>query len=154
LCPFFPATPRYELDYDFQVVKEAFGDFCKALGSRKITYDNAPLVIYFDEVHEICSRGLHGRTPYDELCSVLSDLKSEGFVVIFLSTSSQLSRLAPAPTVFPSERGQMAHISLPPPFTELPFDSHVIGVNPIKPNNLRCGDVANPKILFAFGRPL
>jgi hypothetical protein len=148
------AIPQYELAYDFQAVQQAFKDFSEALKLRKLTYDNAPLVMYFDEVHEICYQGFHGRSPYDELCSVLSDLMAERFVVIFLSTSSQLSRLAPAPAIFPSERGQRANVLLPSPFTELPFDSHVIGVDPIQPNYHRRRDVVKAETLLAFGRPL
>jgi hypothetical protein len=75
------------------MVREAFKDFSDTLKTRKLTSDNT-LVISVDEVHVLYTPVMHRRSPYNELCSVLSDLRQELFVVIFLSTSSQLSKLA------------------------------------------------------------
>ena len=116
---------------------------------------DTPVSISVDEVHNICIPELYGRTPYDELCSVMGDLVDQSFGAIFLSTSSRLSRLAPAAPVHPSDRGQNPHtVYHSPPLCELPFDAFQISDGSILENSLSRDQILHPKIFLSFGRPL
>jgi hypothetical protein len=77
----------------------------------------------------------------------------EPFCVIFLSTIANVSKLAPEQWVADSLREQAADVLLPPPFTELPFDVHIIE-NPLVSGRDTVATVGSFEFAAKFGRPM
>jgi len=111
--------------------------------------------ISFDEIHNICHEDEYGRSLYDDLCSVMSDLKANSFAAIFISTSSSFSHLATAVTVHCSPRGRNpVNIRHSAPLCELPFDAFHISHGYVKEKTLYRNTILDFKIILSFGRPL
>jgi hypothetical protein len=143
--------------YDWKPAQDAFDAFAKQISSG-VAQGLPSVLLSFDEVHLLSKQLDHGRSAYDDFCSVLSDLKGCSLFSLFLSTTSQLSALAPAPVVHPSERGRATEVSalksLAPPFTELDFDTFISETKSIEEFKLRKDQVNEPERLLSYGRPL
>ena len=70
-----------------------------------------------------------------------------------MSTASHISSLAPSKETAPSLRERGENISLPAPFTELPFDVDLIA-NPLVPGQETLDSVGSLEFAARFGRPL
>lgn len=109
-----------------------------------------------DEVHVLFERRTMERqsehTLYSRLKSVLSEMRTEPFCVVFLSTAGTVSELAPQ-DVAPSMRERSDELELPSPFTELPFDVDLIS-EPLIPGKESIRSVGSLKFTVQFGRPM
>lgn len=116
-----------------------------------------PVIISMDEVHVLFKlrdgekESTH--TLYSRLKSVLSEVVSEAFCVISLSTATSISQLAPSRALAPSFRERDENIWLPSPFTELPFDAY-INAHPLAPGQEDLSSVGSLEFTAMFGRPL
>ncbi len=116
-----------------------------------------PLLISIDEVHVLyTSRGTDSGSKYT-LYSLLKSVLNEGvkydFATISLSTVSHVSSLAPSKAIAPSVRERNNELTLPAPFTELPFDVY-IAADPLIPNQATLTSVGSLEFTAKFGRPL
>jgi hypothetical protein len=85
--------------------------------------------------------------------SVLANLKGLEFFVVFLSTSSKLSILAPPKPMARSHRPRdNPNIILPAPFTELAFD--VFAEGGLVEDEFDASIATDFKFLMNFGRPM
>ena len=110
------------------------------------------VVIYFDEAHLLTTRETaQSRSVYETLCSSLVELRQLPLFVIFLSTTSSISLLAPPARYQRSSRARMAH-GLHPPITETPFDCHP--ELPIELRNVTIDSLSTLSFMARFGRPL
>jgi hypothetical protein len=116
-----------------------------------------PVLISIDEVHVLFQpRPEDIQTPhtlYSRLKSVLSRAVSSPFCTIFLSTATSVAKLAPSKAVAPSMRERADDNDLPVPFTELPFDVHLIA-NPLRPGIYSLDSMGTLEFAAKFGRPL
>jgi hypothetical protein len=117
-----------------------------------------PILISIDEIHVLFQpRALDVQTPhtlYSRLKSVLSEEDSSPFCTIFLSTTTaNVDKLILSKAVAPSMRGRADDRNLPVPFTELPFDVHIIA-DPLHPGQHDLKSVGTLKFTAKFGRPL
>lgn len=92
------------------------------------------------------------RSRYDELCSVLGDLRKEPLFIVFLSTASKLSQIAPPVDNTNSDRMKSESIILPSPFTELPFDLFAEGI--VQEGVLDRRSVGSFSFIVKFGRAM
>jgi hypothetical protein len=110
-----------------------------------------------DEVHVLFQRryvdGQSEHTLYSRLKSVLSEIRTEPFCVVFLSTAGTVSELAPSQDVAPSIRERSDELELPSPFTELPFDVDLIS-EPLVPGKESIRSVGSLQFTVKFGRPM
>ena len=119
--------------------------------------DPVKIVIYFDEAHQLAAHesrqlnSLDRRSVYETLCSSLVELRQLPLFVIFLSTTSSISLLAPPARYQRSSRARMAH-GLHPPITETPFDCHP--ELPIELRNVTIDSLSTLSFMARFGRPL
>ena len=116
-----------------------------------------PILQAMDEVHVLFERRNVERqsehTLYSRLKSVLSEMRTEPFCVIFLSTAGTVSDLAPSQDVAPSMRERSDELELPSPFTELPFDVELIS-SPLIPGKESIRSVGSLEFTVQFGRPM
>jgi hypothetical protein len=70
-----------------------------------------------------------------------------------MSTASHIDNLAPSQGTAPSLRERNPEMSLPAPFTELPFDVDLIA-NPLARDQENLSSVGSLKFTVRFGRPL
>jgi hypothetical protein len=114
------------------------------------------LMLYFDEAHLLATRKVakdpDGKDMYDVLCSCFNSFLSCPIFVIFLSTSSSLSQMAPHRSLARSARARENADALQAPITETPFDCSP--ELPITPENLELEDLSQIKFLALFGRPM
>jgi hypothetical protein len=115
------------------------------------------LLISIDEVHV-----LYGYRPsdvgseytlYSRMKSVLNEGVEHSFAVISLSTASHLPSLAPSKEIAASMRERADERTLPAPFTELPFDVHMVKA-PLVPGRETLTSVGSLEFAAKFGRPL
>lgn len=134
---FYNAVVRGSSTLQHQGAGQTWIYFKEALQSRCSDWPEAsvcPVLISFDEVHVLFESRAHDKsehTIYSHLKSVISSLVDD-FCVIVMSTASSVSKVAPsrliAPSLIaPSLRERASDIKLPVPFTELPFDAHILG---------------------------
>lgn len=118
---------------------------------------SCPILISIDEVHVLFNLRQQDADAsynlYSRLKSVLSEAVSESFCTIFLSTATNISQLAPTKDVAPSMRERDDERLLPAPFTEFPFDVHVIA-HPLVPGQATLDTVGSLEFTSKFGRPL
>ena len=118
---------------------------------------NCPILISMDEIHVLFNLRGHDTEPphtlYSRLKSVLSEGASADLCVISMSTATSIGKLAPAREVAPSMRERDAERNLPVPFTELPFDVHIIA-EPLLPGQASLHSVGTLAFTAKFGRPL
>lgn len=114
----------------------------------RLAGQSLPLLISMDEMHVLRTLrqcDTRGYTLLSMLESVLSDAISEEFCVIFLSTA--ITTFKP----LPSELSETHYI--PAPFTEVPFDAHVLA-DPLLPGRATLTSVGSFEFTAKFGRPL
>ncbi|CUA74277.1 Polyketide synthase PksJ [Rhizoctonia solani] len=112
----------------FSSLSTSCSRFCEAVRptlERQKQVGNTAMV-YFDEAQRLTAfpsepGPLRRMSPYHNLGKVLAELIDQRVFFIFISTSSNLQQLAPAPYDHPSLRVSKGSIVFPP-FTELPFD--------------------------------
>jgi hypothetical protein len=118
---------------------------------------SCPILISLDEVHVLFEpRTLDAQssyTLYSRLKSVLSDQVKQPFCVLSLSTVSKVSKLAPSKSVADSLRVQAVERIISPPFTELPFDVHIIE-DPLVSGKETIASVGSFEFAAKFGRPM
>jgi len=114
------------------------------------------LMLYFDEPHVLAGRRVpndpDGKDTYDVLCSCFNFFLSSPIFVIYLSTSSNISQLAPSGPLARSARARDNADALQAPVTEIPFDCSPIF--PIIPGKLGLDDVCKVEFMAQFGRPM
>jgi len=118
---------------------------------------SCPILISLDEVHGLYTlrknEDKESHSLYSHFKSVLSELVLCSLGVICMSTASHISSLAPSNKTAPSVRERGEEISLPAPFTELPFDVDLIA-NPLAPGRENLKSVGSLEFTARFGRPL
>jgi len=116
-----------------------------------------PIVQSMDEVHILFEPRTQdpqpGHTLYSRFKSILSEIRGEAFCVVFLSTASSISGLAPSKDVAPSMRERSDDLALTTPFTELPFDVDLLS-QPLVPQQESLESVCSLQFITQFGRPL
>jgi hypothetical protein len=113
------------------------------------------LMLYFDEAHTLVQKIPNDpdeKDLYDALCSCFNYLLGHPLFVIYLSTDSNISYLAPRGSLARSARAHQNPGALQAPVTETPFDCSP-GF-PIKPGTLKLEDVCTVEFMAQFGRPL
>jgi len=114
------------------------------------------IILYFDEAHELSQRRTEdnqGNCIYDHynaLCGSLNVFREQPIFIIFLSTHSSSSALAPPCEDNRSARAPAGHLQAP--ITETPFDCSP--VFPLKLDELSYSDVCKIDFLAQFGRPM
>ena len=113
------------------------------------------LLLSVDEAHTLSDLKVGPRSDslYDVMVKVAADYcgPKYKFFILFLSTSSQLRRLAPPPRL--AKGARQIPVTLVAPFTEMPFDCHPRLRNPIQPD-LKLIDIQQFEFIARFGRPL
>jgi hypothetical protein len=140
---------------ELALLLKCIDDCCKSmegLQSRK----HVKLMLYFDEAHVLTRRKVpkdpDGKDTYDVLCSCFNFFLSSPIFVIYLSTSFNISQLAPSGPLAGSARACDNVDVLQAPVTEIPFDCSPIF--PIIPGKLGLGDVCKVEFMAQFGRPM
>jgi hypothetical protein len=114
------------------------------------------LLISMDEIHVLYDQRIadaeSNYTLYSRVKSVLSELVDEELCALFLSTVSSVSKLSPSKELAPSLREREDERFLPAPFTELPFDAHII-TKPLVPGQATLSSVGSLEFTAKFGRP-
>ena len=140
-------------------VVHSFREFTRALMGLCLDWPRTacPVLISMDEIHVLFNMRVHDTESdyslYSRLKSVLSEVVSEDFCTIFLSTATSVSKLAPSKDVAPSARERDDERLLPAPFTELPFDAYIAS-EPLVPGKATLNTVGSLKFTSKFGRPL
>lgn len=119
----------------------------------------APIILYFDESHDLHNSLLadtsmgspNDSSLYDTLIWTLDGLSDTRMFAIFLSTTSNLHKFAPIQRKFPSLR-ILEDDTSQAPYTELPFDQHPDF--PIKIGHYNLATSSKISFLSQFGRPL
>ncbi|KAJ2918955.1 hypothetical protein MD484_g1413, partial [Candolleomyces efflorescens] len=113
------------------------------------------LLLSMDEAHTLSDLkiGPGSGSLYDVMVKVAADYwgAKYKFFILFLSTSSQLRRLAPPPRL--AKGARQIPVTPVAPFTEMPFDCHPRLRNPIQPD-LELIDIQQFEFITRFGRPL
>jgi hypothetical protein len=117
--------------------------------------ESCPLLISIDEVHPLYAhrpQDTEDYSLYSRVKSVISEAVSLNLAVIFSSTANHISKLA-SKDVADSSRERDDELFLPAPFTELPFDAHIIA-DPLCPGKATLETVGSLEFTAKFGRPL
>ena len=113
------------------------------------------ILMYFDEAHVLTNTSStnteSGKTLYNVFLSVLNDYVHKPFFVLFLSTTSHISRLAPTRVQAMSSRAASSGV-LQAPITETPFDCKPEIM--VTQNTHSLDQVRSLRFLARFGRPL
>jgi hypothetical protein len=116
-----------------------------------------PFLLAIDEAHLLFDQRIQDTpsnyTLFSRLESVLNELRTEAFCTIFLSTATSGSKITPLKNVAASMRERDDELALPAPFTELPFDAHII-YEPLVPGKATLLSVGSLEFTAKFGRPL
>jgi hypothetical protein len=137
----------------------SFLGFMERLKGRcsKWPTNSCPILVSLDEVHVLYTPreedGEAQHSLYSLFQSVLSEVVKCDFGVICMSTASHIGSLAPLKETAPSFRERNPEVSLPAPFTELPFDVGLIA-NPLACDQQNLSSVGSLKFTVRFGRPL
>jgi len=140
-------------------VGRSFIEFMDGLKGRCSNWPTefCPILISLDEVHVLYTRREEDsesqHSLYSLFRSVLSEVVTCHFGVICMSTASHIGSLAPSKETAPSLRKRNPEVSLPAPFTELPFDVDLIA-NPLACDQENLSSVGSLKFTVRFGRPL
>jgi hypothetical protein len=117
---------------------------------------NVKLMLYFDEAHVLAEKKVpndpDGKDLYDVLCSCFNLFPTSPIFVIYLSTNSNISQLAPSGPLARSARARDNADALQAPITEIPFDCS--SIFPIQSHKLKLEDVCNVEFMAQFGRPM
>jgi hypothetical protein len=113
-------------------------------------------MLYFDEAHVLAEKKVikdpDGKNMYDVMCSCFNFFLSSPIFVIYLSTNSNISDLAPTGPLARSGRARENADSLQAPVTETPFDCFPKFV--VKSDDLRLEHVCEVEFMARFGRPM
>jgi hypothetical protein len=113
-------------------------------------------MLYFDEAHVLAERKVirdpDGKNMYDVMCSCFNSFLSSPIFVVYLSTNSNISDLAPPGPLARSGRARENADALQAPVTETPFDCFPEFL--IKPGELGLEDVCEVEFMARFGRPM
>jgi hypothetical protein len=119
-----------------------------------------PILVSIDEIHVLFKpRAQDVGTPhtlYSHLKYVLSQATPSPFCTIFLSTATNdVTKHTPSKSnvVPPGMHGRAIVYDIPVPFTELPFDVHIIA-DPLQPGRHGLESVGTLEFTAKFGRPL
>jgi hypothetical protein len=127
---------------------------CKSIGDYH--RNEVKVMLYFDEAHVLAARKVlddpDGKDMYDVLCSCFNRFLSSPIFVIYLSTTSNISFLAPQGSLARSARARANANDLQAPITETPFDC--APTLRIKPDKLRLEDLYQTEFMAQFGRPM
>jgi len=127
---------------------------CKSIGDYH--RNEVKVMLYFDEAHVLAARKVlddpDGKDMYDVLCSCFNSFVSSPIFVIYLSTTSNISFLAPQGSLARSARARANANDLQAPITETPFDC--APTLRIKPDKLRLEDLYQTEFMAQFGRPM
>lgn len=112
---------------------------------KQDTQKSITLVVYFDEAHELTKKGFgpsEKKSYYDVLCSCMFHFfKKEQAFFIFLSTNSDLAKIAPSKAQANSSRMINDNAALHAPITKTPFD-------------FTREELSSVPFMAKFGRPL
>jgi hypothetical protein len=144
---------------ELALLLKCIDDCCESMEGLQGS-NHVKLMLYFDEAHILAGRRVpedpEGKDTYDVLCSCfnffLSSPLSSPIFVIYLSTSSNISQLAPSGSLARSARARNNADALQAPVTEIPFDCSPIF--PIIPGKLGLDDVCKVEFMAQFGRPM
>ena len=117
--------------------------------------NHVKVMMYFDEAHTLVQKipkDPHEKDLYDALCSCLNHLLAYPLFVVYLSTDSDISYLAPQGSLARSARARQNPDALQATVTETPFDCSPRF--PIIPGRLKLEDVCTAEFMAQFGRPL
>ena len=118
--------------------------------------DRIKVVMYFDKSHVLCriptSTSKNDKTLRDVLCAAIDHLRPCLLFVIFLSTNSHLSKLAPGGPFAKSAHARQNWDALEAPITETPFDCSPSF--PLSLESLTLQDTSTVEFMAQFGRPL
>ena len=121
------------------------------------TSATCPILISIDEIHVLFQPRAKdvqtAHTLYSHLKSVLNSAVSSPVCTIVISTATNVTKLAPSRAVAPSMHVRADDRELPVPFTELPFDVHIIA-DPLRPGICGLESVGTLEFTAKFGRPL
>jgi hypothetical protein len=113
-------------------------------------------MLYFDEPHVLAGRRVpndpDGKDTYDVLCSCFNFFLSSLKFIINLSTSSNISQLAPSGPLARSAQVCDNVNTLHEPVTKIPFDCSPIFL--IIPGEWGLDDICKVKFMAQFGRPM
>lgn len=159
-----------QLDVAARKAKNAFHELSVTLDSfGNSSTSSLKVVLYFDEAHtlmvKVASRSKNGLSDsgqnfsdpadkylYDIFCSALNHFLEEPLLVLFLSTTSHIYKLAPSGPLARSARARSNIDNLQAPITEIPFDCSPDF--PVRPHQLTLEDTCNISFMARFGRPL
>jgi hypothetical protein len=136
-----------------KLLLQRIDDCCESMEGLKS--DHVKLMLYFDEAHVLTKTVPHDpdqKDMYDVLCSCFNLFLSLPVFVIFLSTTSNINKLAPSGSLAKSARARANADALQAPVTETPFDCS--SNFPIKPRKFGLGDVSQVEFMAQFGRPM
>ena len=140
---------------ELAVLLKRIDDCCDSMEGLQSS-NHVKLMLYFDEAHVLARNKVtgdpEGKDTYDVLCSCFNFFLSFPIFVIFLSTSSNISQLAPSGPLSRSARARNNADALQAPVTEIPFDCSPIF--PIIPGKLGLDDVCRVEFMAQFGRPM
>ncbi|KAK0486713.1 hypothetical protein EDD18DRAFT_1111115 [Armillaria luteobubalina] len=111
--------------------------------------DGLKILIYFDEADTLAI-GTSGPTNYEALCLALADIEGFNHFIIFISTTGALRIPGHPQHEYRSSRAATPRMTLPAPFTILPFD---IGPRVLH-KQATFEMLQSIKHLAAFGRPM
>jgi hypothetical protein len=141
------------LAYDFGALHNLLKQRCSDWPAST----TCPILISIDEIHVLFEQRAEDlRTPhtlYSRFTSVLSKAISSPFCTISLSTATTIAKRAASKAVPHSMREGANANDLPVPFTELPFDVHIIA-DPLHPGIYGLESVGTLEFAAKFGRPL
>ena len=109
-----------------------------------------PIILSFDEVHELTQQQPGGWSIYSEIHRILRHLKDYHVFVLFISTAGKFHPFTPN-TVPDSSRILKTPLRTLPPITELSFDELAL---PVQEDKTRLEDVTTDSFMAHLGRPL
>jgi len=142
-------------------VGRSFIEFMDGLKGRCSNWptNSCPILISLDEVHVLYTRREEDSESQHSLYSLFRSVLSEvvtchfGVICQCMSTASHIGSLAPSKETAPSLRERNPEVTLPAPFTELPFDVGLID-NPLARDQENLSSVCSLKFTVRFGRLL
>jgi hypothetical protein len=136
---------------ELALLLKCIDDCCESITEN----NDVKLMIYFDEAHVLARKvpkDPEEKDTYDVLCSCFNLFLPLPIFVIYLSTSSYISQLAPSGSLAGSARARDNADALQAPVTEIPFDCSPDF--PIIPDKLGLNDVCKVEFMAKFGRPM
>jgi hypothetical protein len=155
----YPGTNRLldtisqEAERGLALLLQSIDNSCQSV--EGIERNHVKLMLYFDEAHVLREKipdDADKKSLYDVLCSCFNFFLPSPIFIIYLSTNSNISQLAPQSSLARSARARENPDALQAPITETPFDCSP--ELPIKPGKLKLEDLYQTEFMAQFGRPL